>query len=74
MKQYRPHPKPRSAGIVRRLREHGDERELFLEGAAQLHANELGPRDAVRLRRGAEEPVRLTVTYAAATNCDRVVV
>ena len=29
LEQYRPHPKPRSAGIVRGLRERGDERELF---------------------------------------------
>ena len=29
LEQYRPHPKPRSAGVVRRLRERGDERELF---------------------------------------------
>jgi hypothetical protein len=26
------HPKPRSAGIVRRLKERGDERELFGAG------------------------------------------
>jgi metal-responsive CopG/Arc/MetJ family transcriptional regulator len=29
LEQYRPHPKPRSAGVVRRLRQRGDERELF---------------------------------------------
>jgi hypothetical protein len=29
LEQYRPHPKPRSAGVVRRLRERGDEREWF---------------------------------------------
>ena len=30
LEQYRPHPRPRSAGIVRRrLRHRGDERELF---------------------------------------------
>ena len=29
LEQYRRHPKPRSAGIVRRLTERGDERELF---------------------------------------------
>ncbi len=29
LEQYRPHPKPRSAAVVRRLRERGDERELF---------------------------------------------
>jgi Arc/MetJ-type ribon-helix-helix transcriptional regulator len=29
LEQYRPHPKPRSAGVVRRLRERGDERDLF---------------------------------------------
>jgi len=29
LEQYRPHPKPRSAGVVHRLRERGDERELF---------------------------------------------
>ena len=29
LEQYRRHPKPRSAGIVRALTEHGDERELF---------------------------------------------
>jgi len=29
LEQYRPHPKPRSAGVVRRLGERGDERELF---------------------------------------------
>ncbi len=29
LEQYRRHPKPRSAGVVRSLREHGDERELF---------------------------------------------
>jgi metal-responsive CopG/Arc/MetJ family transcriptional regulator len=29
LEQYRPHPKPRSAGVVRQLRERGDERELF---------------------------------------------
>jgi len=27
--QYRPHPKPRSAGVVHKLSERGDERELF---------------------------------------------
>jgi len=29
LEQYRRHPKPRSAGIVRALTERGDERELF---------------------------------------------
>jgi len=29
LEQYRRHPKPRSAGVVRRLSERGDERELF---------------------------------------------
>jgi metal-responsive CopG/Arc/MetJ family transcriptional regulator len=29
LEQYRPHPKPRSAGLVRRLRERGNERDLF---------------------------------------------
>ena len=29
LEQYRRHPKPRSAGIVRTLTERGDERELF---------------------------------------------
>lgn len=29
LEQYRRHPKPASAGIVRRLSERGDERELF---------------------------------------------
>jgi hypothetical protein len=29
LEQYRPHPKPRSAGVVGRLRQRGDERELF---------------------------------------------
>lgn len=29
LEQYRPHPKPRSAGIVRALTQRGDERELF---------------------------------------------
>ena len=29
LEQYRRHPKPRSAGIIRSLRERGDERELF---------------------------------------------
>jgi hypothetical protein len=29
LEQYRRHPKPRSAGIVRNLAERGDERELF---------------------------------------------
>jgi len=29
LEQYRPHPRPRSAGTVRRLRERGDEAELF---------------------------------------------
>lgn len=32
LEQYRPHPKPRSAGMVRRLTERGDERELFGAG------------------------------------------
>jgi metal-responsive CopG/Arc/MetJ family transcriptional regulator len=32
LEQYRRHPKPRSAGIVRALTEHGDERELFRAG------------------------------------------
>ncbi|MBI2894298.1 MAG: ribbon-helix-helix protein, CopG family [Deltaproteobacteria bacterium] len=32
LEQFRPHPKPRSAGIIRdRLRERGDEDELFRE-------------------------------------------
>jgi hypothetical protein len=29
LEQYRPHPKPRSAGIIQALTERGDERELF---------------------------------------------
>ena len=29
LEQYRRHPKPRSAGIARALRERGDESELF---------------------------------------------
>lgn len=30
LEQYRDHPKPRSAGVVRnKLKEHGDESELF---------------------------------------------
>jgi metal-responsive CopG/Arc/MetJ family transcriptional regulator len=29
LEQYRPHPKPVSAGIVRTLSQRGDERELF---------------------------------------------
>ena len=29
LEQYRPHPKPRSAGIIRSLSERGDEDELF---------------------------------------------
>lgn len=29
LEQYRRHPKPRSAGSVRSLNEHGDENELF---------------------------------------------
>jgi hypothetical protein len=29
LEQYRRHPKPRSAGIVRALKERGDEGELF---------------------------------------------
>lgn len=29
LEQYRPHPKPRSAGSVTKLRERGDESELF---------------------------------------------
>ena len=32
LEQYRRHPKPRSAGIVRTLSERGDERELFSAG------------------------------------------
>jgi Arc/MetJ-type ribon-helix-helix transcriptional regulator len=32
LEQYRRHPKPRSAGIVRGLTERGDERELFSAG------------------------------------------
>ena len=32
LEQYRRHPKPRSAGIVRALTERGDERELFGAG------------------------------------------
>jgi Arc/MetJ-type ribon-helix-helix transcriptional regulator len=32
LEQYRRHPKPRSAGIVRALPERGDERELFGAG------------------------------------------
>ena len=32
LEQYRRHPKPRSAGIVRALRERGDESELFRAG------------------------------------------
>ena len=32
LEQYRRHPKPRSAGIVRTLRERGDELELFSAG------------------------------------------
>jgi hypothetical protein len=29
LEQYRTHPKPRSAGVLRRLRERGDESELY---------------------------------------------
>jgi metal-responsive CopG/Arc/MetJ family transcriptional regulator len=29
LEQYRVHPRPRSAGFIRRLPERGDERELF---------------------------------------------
>jgi Arc/MetJ-type ribon-helix-helix transcriptional regulator len=29
LEQYREHPRPRSAGVVKGLRERGDERELF---------------------------------------------
>ena len=29
LEQYRRHPKPRSAGVVRALSQRGDERELF---------------------------------------------
>ncbi len=29
LEQYRRHPKPRSAGVLRHLNERGDERELF---------------------------------------------
>jgi Arc/MetJ-type ribon-helix-helix transcriptional regulator len=29
LEQYRRHPRPRSAGVVRTLAERGDERELF---------------------------------------------
>jgi metal-responsive CopG/Arc/MetJ family transcriptional regulator len=29
LEQYRRHPKPESAGIIRRLAQRGDERELF---------------------------------------------
>jgi hypothetical protein len=32
LEQYRRHPKPRSAGVVRSLRKRGDERELFGAG------------------------------------------
>ena len=32
LEQYRRHPKPRRAGIVRGLTERGDERELFAGG------------------------------------------
>jgi Ribbon-helix-helix protein, copG family len=32
LEQYRRHPKPRSAGVVRELKERGDERELFGAG------------------------------------------
>lgn len=34
LERYRDHPKPRSAGVVKgRLRERGDERELFRNGS-----------------------------------------
>jgi Arc/MetJ-type ribon-helix-helix transcriptional regulator len=34
LEQYRDHPRPRSAGVVKRkLRERGDERELFRNGS-----------------------------------------
>ena len=29
LEQYRPHPKPSSAGVIRKLRERGDESELY---------------------------------------------
>jgi metal-responsive CopG/Arc/MetJ family transcriptional regulator len=32
LEQYRRHPKPRSAGVIRALTERGDERELFGAG------------------------------------------
>jgi len=31
LEQYRKHPRPRAAGIINRLDERGDERELFRE-------------------------------------------
>ena len=36
-------------------------RSVLLEGTAQLRANELGPRDALRPRRCGEKPVRLRI-------------
>lgn len=32
LEQYRPHPRPKVAGIVRALPEHGDEAELYRRG------------------------------------------
>ena len=32
LEQYRPHPRPKSAGVVTTLKERGDERELFGAG------------------------------------------
>jgi Arc/MetJ-type ribon-helix-helix transcriptional regulator len=32
LEQYRRHPKPRSAGVLRTLKKRGDERELFGAG------------------------------------------
>jgi hypothetical protein len=33
LERYRDHPMPRSAGVVKKLRERGDERELFRNGS-----------------------------------------
>jgi hypothetical protein len=33
LERYRDHPMPRSAGVVKKLRERGDERELYRNGS-----------------------------------------
>ena len=49
LEQYRRHPKPRSAGIIRALAEREDERELFGGGSLERCSCREQPRTSAQL-------------------------